>query len=138
MFLFSSFAAEAAEVNFDMQLTIVVWNQTRFSSSKTMRTKTNRGAWQDIGAVSGPKMSHKELYAVNGCKYVRDGKMHIQIVIQELESPDLVSMQAQLNALDSSLVSRVFAMNAKADDRETVKLKMSDGTILKAHKQIIS
>lgn len=95
----------------------------------------NASKWKT--GYGGVLLKHNELFNNAGCRYVMDGKLHIQFVIREREMPEYVSLQARFAALDSDRVSRFFKMWAAADDSEFVKWNMSDGTILKAHKQII-
>lgn len=83
-------------------------------------------------------LTHDELFNAAGCNFARDGKLHIVFVFRESELPEYVHLQARFAAVDSEKVVRVHAINSKADDSEFVKLRMSDGTILRAHRDIIS
>lgn len=125
------------QVNFDMQCTFIIWDQVDFTDCKILFFSMNAIEWRKDEGRGNCVLSHEELFNTAGCKFVKDGKLHIQFVIRERELPEYVSLQARFATLDSERVSRVLAMLTAANDSETVKLKMADGTVLKAHKQII-
>lgn len=73
----------------------------------------------------------------DGCPYVKDGKIHVVVVIRELKLPESGLNKSCTNEI-SKKMANYFDKITYSDSADLVLLQTSDGTVLKTHKKILS
>lgn len=116
-----------------MKCCLIVLDQQNYEDNKLMELSTISGSeWKKDQAKGLRILPRDELYAGAGCRFLKNGKVHVVVVIREDSQSIIKTSNDKTNQSE-----KYFMMMTTMEPNDIVTLKTSDGTVLRAHKKII-